>query len=789
MSTGLFADEEDGYNLEEEVKYKLKVAAPSTPPLDISTEPEAAGGEDVNIDLGGDAPEAAADDKPFDDTPFDAGVEADEDEDPEKYIQQLAGKLGTTLRKYSEDKGEPDFDLEKFAINSVISATHTAEMDEEDQKDIIKKIKTSGDKEQDVNVDVNVDTGNGDESEPKSDETEVDFDTEEKIDEVDELYKPDPKFASDPGFAAQAERQMFEYEDLLSDAVVAFGDDFEGAMEENHEEGGELKHNMFFNDIYSIFQSSCELLEMDDNTVDALLSDGHGWALDHIATANSQLESVYHFLEGIEAGITEGGESNNYMFFQNLKNMRHASHEILNMDVHSVDEILCDHEWALNLIARANDDVEEVYHFLMGALDGYDEEEYAEWSEPMELVSNATLNETLDSEIDKLANIVASNPNNLEKAEELIDDLNVDAINEYQSDFVKRGVNTGDREDYRAEDAYNDLLKNRAIKQIILGASAIGLSFLPLMMAAREVALSMNLKVGEGADWFTVLAPLVLVQVLAHTLFRVVDKAKTKAKDKWLSNWKKEKYGDKSKVSEYGDITISEELKYHLDNKIALGESVFRYGSEKFINLVNEVKKLHSKGLIKLNENDAFIVNDLTNEYVKISGDRLKMDFIFESEEESEKLNEANIEKIKSSCRNKIKTETERSGKPFPSAEASGKIAKCIKDTIGDNNSKLNEAEYQGKKVEIGKPKRGGSKKFYVYVRNPKTGKVKKVSFGAKSGGGNLAVKLRDPKARKAFSDRHNCEQKNDKTKPGYWACRLPRYAKLLGLSGGGKWW
>ncbi len=50
-------------------------------------------------------------------------------------------------------------------------------------------------------------------------------------------------------------------------------------------------------------------------------------------------------------------------------------------------------------------------------------------------------------------------------------------------------------------------------------------------------------------------------------------------------------------------------------------------------------------------------------------------------------------------------------------------------------------------------------------------------------------VKLKDPKARKAFADRHNCEQKNDKTKPGYWACRLPRYAKLLGLSGGGKWW
>jgi len=101
----------------------------------------------------------------------------------------------------------------------------------------------------------------------------------------------------------------------------------------------------------------------------------------------------------------------------------------------------------------------------------------------------------------------------------------------------------------------------------------------------------------------------------------------------------------------------------------------------------------------------------------------------------------------------------------------------------------MSEAEYQGKKVELNKPKRGGSKKFYVYTRNPKTGKIKKVAFGAAGGGGNLAVKLRDPKARKAFADRHNCDQKNDKTKPGYWSCRLPRYAKSLGLSGGGTWW
>ena len=93
----------------------------------------------------------------------------------------------------------------------------------------------------------------------------------------------------------------------------------------------------------------------------------------------------------------------------------------------------------------------------------------------------------------------------------------------------------------------------------------------------------------------------------------------------------------------------------------------------------------------------------------------------------------------------------------------------------------LNEAEYQGKKVEIGKPKRGGSKKFYVYVIDPKSKKVKKVSFGAAGGGQNLAVKIRDPKARKAFAARQNCDQKKDKTKPGYWSCNIGRYWKSLG--------
>ena len=107
-----------------------------------------------------------------------------------------------------------------------------------------------------------------------------------------------------------------------------------------------------------------------------------------------------------------------------------------------------------------------------------------------------------------------------------------------------------------------------------------------------------------------------------------------------------------------------------------------------------------------------------------------------------------------------------------------------------ENNSEIiNEAEYKGKEVELNKPKRGGSKKFYVYVKNPKTGKIKKVSFGAKAGGGKLAVKLKDAKARKAFASRHNCKAKKDRMTAGYWACRINRYGHLWGGKTYGGYW
>jgi hypothetical protein len=191
----------------------------------------------------------------------------------------------------------------------------------------------------------------------------------------------------------------------------------------------------------------------------------------------------------------------------------------------------------------------------------------------------------------------------------------------------------------------------------------------------------------------------------------------------------------------YREILPSNEgVQYHLTNNIPLHESVFRMGSDEYFKMYRESRKLYNEGKLKnLHWFDEEILRDtLLGEWEQTRWGDVPLDMIIDEE---------------------------------------------------NHQKHLGEAEYRGKDVDLNKPKRGGSKKFYVYTKNPKTGNVVKVEFGAEGGGGNLAVKLKDPKAKKSFASRHDCENKKDKTKAGYWACRLPRYAKSLGLSGGGTWW
>jgi hypothetical protein len=78
------------------------------------------------------------------------------------------------------------------------------------------------------------------------------------------------------------------------------------------------------------------------------------------------------------------------------------------------------------------------------------------------------------------------------------------------------------------------------------------------------------------------------------------------------------------------------------------------------------------------------------------------------------------------------------------------------------------EAKYQGRTVQLNKPMKGDVKKSKVYVKDPQTGNVKKVNFGDK----NMKIKKSNPKRRKSFRARHNCENPGPKTKARYWSCK-----------------
>lgn len=82
-------------------------------------------------------------------------------------------------------------------------------------------------------------------------------------------------------------------------------------------------------------------------------------------------------------------------------------------------------------------------------------------------------------------------------------------------------------------------------------------------------------------------------------------------------------------------------------------------------------------------------------------------------------------------------------------------------------SEEIDEAEYQGRKVPLGKPMQGDVKKFKVYVRKP-NGKVVKVNFGDK----NMRIKKSNPARRKSFRARHNCANPGPRWKARYWSCR-----------------
>ena len=186
--------------------------------------------------------------------------------------------------------------------------------------------------------------------------------------------------------------------------------------------------------------------------------------------------------------------------------------------------------------------------------------------------------------------------------------------------------------------------------------------------------------------------------------------------------------------------SISEGLQYHINHNIPLIENIYRWGSEEFFKIINETRELYNKGEIDLCLVDKELIETNIGEKVMFEGKEVWLDIPMEN---TEILSEDD------------KFKGKKSGSP-------------TRDTSGGKAYKVYVA--------------GCTKKT---DSNPRG--IKLIRFGS----GGLKAKLSNKEAKKSYNARHGCSEgrHNDKCKAGYWSCRLPRYAKKLGLSGGGTWW
>jgi hypothetical protein len=175
------------------------------------------------------------------------------------------------------------------------------------------------------------------------------------------------------------------------------------------------------------------------------------------------------------------------------------------------------------------------------------------------------------------------------------------------------------------------------------------------------------------------------------------------------------------------DGTISEGLSFHLNNSIPISDNIYRHGSDRYFSLVNESRELWKEGKLNLCEADVEVMESDLGTFVEYRGEQVPLDFPMRLEEKKKK-----------------------------------------------------------KDPPIGKPTKntGSGKKYKVFVRNPKTGRIKKITYGDSKGG--LKGNWNNAEARKSFAARHNCAEKKDRMKAGYWACRAH---KDFGTNVPGRFW
>ena len=270
------------------------------------------------------------------------------------------------------------------------------------------------------------------------------------------------------------------------------------------------------------------------------------------------------------------------------------------------------------------------------------------------------------------------------------------------------------------------------------------------------------------------------------------------------------------------DIIGLPSLQYHVDNNLSLHENVYRYSSESYIQLFAEARDAWRDGIVELEVEDANLIETTDiGLYGEYNGQKVPLDLpmLNEIDEDDEyeiasrklfdmtwdEVRRQNNQDMVQDVHDEVSKDDEEdwdNDDNFYSLKEDRKYnqeellrldliahrkfncdyEKCTDDQKAEvlkDKAKVGvkEAKYKGKDVPLNKPKRGGSKKFFVYTKNKK-GNVVKVSFGGTTG---LSVKIKEKGARASFAARHKCATKKDKTKPGYWACNVGRYWKSLG--------
>ncbi len=189
-------------------------------------------------------------------------------------------------------------------------------------------------------------------------------------------------------------------------------------------------------------------------------------------------------------------------------------------------------------------------------------------------------------------------------------------------------------------------------------------------------------------------------------------------------------------LDEIRKTVFKEGLRHHYVNRVPVHESIYRIGSPCYFNVISQARDFYKKGLYEVvNEEERDILeNTNLGEWAMFEGEEIPLDF---------PMYEETLEEAKANKKKK-------------------------------------------KDPPVGKPSRntGSGKKYKVFVRNPKTGKIKKITYGDSKGG--LEGNWNSAEARKSFASRHKCAQKKDRTKAGYWACRAH---KDFGKNVPGRFW